>query len=1027
MKKIAVFLLAVLSASVLYAGTGFCIEDGHCFDCYDSLQSLPQNHVAALSKNPDGYMFVAGRNFLARFDGGEFVFPDGGRLADMPTSRINDFVIGENGTGYVATDLGLWTTDTGDFENRSFKHVGNVGNFNVKSLSYNEKKNAVFGAVNGKGVFSVSAGGVVEWFNPASSRLGTKNVNKVFVDSIGTVWLGTENGIYFMKDGSERFVQIDYLDDSITAFAEGTDNIIYAGGKNCFYTIENGEVSIGCEKNKEKVPPYAEITVLETDDSGRLWIGTKNGGLFPDENHSLDLGGAITASARDKEGNVWFGTSAGGFCIAKRSAFAGMVFDDKTVSGVLSDSAGNILVNTKNGIFRQSEDGNWKTSCNETGCRPLFDRIFIDRLDNLWASDESGLYILQQDGTYKPVKELYQSKYDLFPASSDIFFSDSEGNVWVNDLSLPGALFVFRNDRSAERFMLPDADAETVDIIMHDGYIFAVTKRGGVFKFEENGTFRLLPMWEKEIFVKRAFVDSKQRIWIVTLADEIFVDIEKDAIAFPLAGIKGKASVRSVREDRNGNFWIMTNIGVAFVKGGDADCFISGSCTDVPVTLYGKKDGMASWECAEGRTSDAALSHEGILFVPMTGGVALFDTNFKENRDFVPEIRIDAVSYEDNGKKHYFNAAAGTILPRTAGNLRISYSAPLFKDAGNLLFDYSFDKELVRGTTERTVVFSDLQSGQHEFSVRAYTSGNPSKFSEKKFSFQVTPEFYEEKTFVISVPFAVVFFLAAIIFLNRRLKAIRDAETKRLIDEKTAELRMKNNTLKEAVMKDPLTGLMNRRYMFEVEERKIRRFIESRERKMHLLDNRNVIEKNDVVYGIIMMDIDHFKRVNDIYGHDAGDVVLKGIADIMQDSVRADDILIRWGGEEFLIVLKNIPVKTMIDVAKKIRKAIEMHPFDTQNGASVWVTASMGVVFLPFFNSDPKLLTFENVVTIADLALYNSKENGRDMATLVVPGTNLPKTADDINGMLSSGEFAAVNGFYTFEKIEPDNFSEFEI
>jgi diguanylate cyclase (GGDEF)-like protein len=241
---------------------------------------------------------------------------------------------------------------------------------------------------------------------------------------------------------------------------------------------------------------------------------------------------------------------------------------------------------------------------------------------------------------------------------------------------------------------------------------------------------------------------------------------------------------------------------------------------------------------------------------------------------------------------------------------------------------------------------------------------------------------------------------------------------------------MKNNTLKEAVMKDPLTGLMNRRYMFEVEERKIRRFIESRERKIHLIDNRNLLEiekNNDSVYGVIMMDIDHFKRVNDLYGHDAGDVVLKGIAEIMQDSVRADDILIRWGGEEFLIVLKNIPMRKLFEVAKKIRKAIEMHPFDTQNGSTVWVTASMGVVFLPFFSLEPKLLTFENVITIADMALYYSKENGRDMATFVAPGKNIPETADDINGMLGSSEFAEVNGFYTFEKIEPDNFSEFEI
>ena len=175
------------------------------------------------------------------------------------------------------------------------------------------------------------------------------------------------------------------------------------------------------------------------------------------------------------------------------------------------------------------------------------------------------------------------------------------------------------------------------------------------------------------------------------------------------------------------------------------------------------------------------------------------------------------------------------------------------------------------------------------------------------------------------------------------------------------------------------------------------------------------------------MDIDHFKRVNDLYGHDAGDMVLKGVAEVMQESVRADDILIRWGGEEFLIVLKNIPLNKMIEVVKKVRKAIEKHTFTTQGGTTLWVTVSMGVVFLPFFSSDPKLIAFENIITLADMALYHSKDNGRDMATFVVPGEKVPETPEDVSSMLTSSEFAMVNGFYTFEKIEPDNFSEFEL
>ncbi len=1011
MKKFLSFLFVLALFASASAETMPCVG-GYCFDCYDSSKNLPQNQVVAFSSNSQGYMFIAGRNFLARFDGNEFVIPGGGRLSGIPTSTINDFVINENGTGYVATDLGLWMTDFSGFEDLSFRNVDKIGNISVKSLTYDRKKALVFGAASGKGVFAVSSKGFTEWFNPENSRLGSNNVEKVFADSLGTVWLGTEDGVYFLKEGRENFVKVDYLDDAVSAFAEGHGNMIYAGGRNGYYTIENGEVSATSSG-------FSDITALLSDDSERLWIGTKNSGLFLDENHFLQAGGAITAFTRDNEGEVWFGTSAGGFCIAKKSAFKEMMFGDESVTGVVADTSGNIFLNTKKGILRLGE--------NEVIGDSVFDRIFIDKTDNLWASSKSsGLFIMQPDKSFKPVKEIYTSEDDLFPVSSDVFFSDADGNVWVNDISMQGALFLFRNDRTAERYMLPDPDAEIVDIISHNGRIFIITKRNGVFVLEENSTITLVDFWQKEIFVKRVFVDSKQRVWIITLSDEIFIDIEGDAVAFPVAGIRGKSAIHSISEDKNGNLWLMTNVGVVAIKGEDAACFVSGRCAGVPLVVYGRKDGMSSIECAEGRAADAAVSADGFLFAPMMKGVAVFDTNSGESGGFVPEITIDRIF--DDGGNNYFQDESGIIrLPASVKNLKISYSAPLFSGAGALLFDYSFDKEHVRGTTERTLSFSGVPSGLHEFSISAYRSGDPLKFSEKRLVFKIKPKFYEEKWFVVSAPLLAVVLIIVVIFLNRRRKAVRKAEIKRLIDEKTAELQIKNNALKEAVMKDPLTGLMNRRYMFDVEERKIRRFIESRDRKIHLMDNRNMFEKNDIVYGVIMMDIDHFKRVNDLYGHDAGDMVLKGVAEVMQESVRADDILIRWGGEEFLIVLKNIPLNKMLEVVKKIRKAIEKRPFTTQGGTTIWITVSMGVVFLPFFASEPKLLVFENIITLADMALYHSKDSGRDMATFVVPGEKVPETPEDISGMLTSSEFAAVNGFYTFEKIEPDNFSEFEI
>ena len=112
MKKIVLFLFVLVLSVSAYAKAMSCVG-GYCFDCYDSSQGLPQNQIVAFSKDARGYMFIAGRNTISRFDGNEFVLPKGGRLEDVPTNTINDFVSDDAGTGYVATDLGLWAAWSG--------------------------------------------------------------------------------------------------------------------------------------------------------------------------------------------------------------------------------------------------------------------------------------------------------------------------------------------------------------------------------------------------------------------------------------------------------------------------------------------------------------------------------------------------------------------------------------------------------------------------------------------------------------------------------------------------------------------------------------------------------------------------------------------------------------------------------------------------------------------------------------------------------------------------------------------------
>lgn len=161
--------------------------------------------------------------------------------------------------------------------------------------------------------------------------------------------------------------------------------------------------------------------------------------------------------------------------------------------------------------------------------------------------------------------------------------------------------------------------------------------------------------------------------------------------------------------------------------------------------------------------------------------------------------------------------------------------------------------------------------------------------------------------------------------------------------------------LKEQTHKDPLTNLYNRR------------FLES------ILDNLTAqILRRGTTLGILMCDLDYFKSINDKYGHEAGDIVLKETAQILANNVRKSDLVVRFGGEEFLILLLDIREGEGERVAEKLRRAIELHEFKTPKGI-VRRTISIGVSEFPGDSS-----SIWEAIKFADIALYKAKEGGRN-------------------------------------------------
>ena len=181
---------------------------------------------------------------------------------------------------------------------------------------------------------------------------------------------------------------------------------------------------------------------------------------------------------------------------------------------------------------------------------------------------------------------------------------------------------------------------------------------------------------------------------------------------------------------------------------------------------------------------------------------------------------------------------------------------------------------------------------------------------------------------------------------------------------------------------DSLTQLRNRRYLHEFMSSEVEHILRDwagsgPKRKLWLM----------------MVDLDHFKTINDRFGHDAGDGVLKQFAAILRDTVRRQDVVARWGGEEFVVVARDIDGTAGSALAERIRERVAAHEFAVDGHEPVRLTCSIGYSIYPFVAVSPRALAWNDVLALADAGLYRAKQQGRNRVAGILSG----ETADKSN------------------------------
>lgn len=196
------------------------------------------------------------------------------------------------------------------------------------------------------------------------------------------------------------------------------------------------------------------------------------------------------------------------------------------------------------------------------------------------------------------------------------------------------------------------------------------------------------------------------------------------------------------------------------------------------------------------------------------------------------------------------------------------------------------------------------------------------------------------------------------------------------------ELKLANDVLEEASLTDPLTGIRNRRYFSAMIEADVSQSLRS-------YTDQHDPRTRDLVFYLI--DADSFKEINDNYGHDVGDRILVEMARRISSAIRHSDVLLRWGGEEFLIVSRYTDRREAEILASRVLVAVGGAPFTLRNSEeTLYRTCSIGWAAFPWLPADPVSVRYEEVLSLADSGLRRAKQAGKNRAVGILPGDKSP-------------------------------------
>ncbi len=959
------------AGSLLWSTNAFALDPQARFhdyvrDNWNIENGVPQISVLSITQDRTGYLWIGTQNAIARFDGARFVVFDrsnSGVDTTMATVAFTD----RNGDPWFGTPHGALHYAKGKFT------LLRAGQEDAAVQDIEE-------GADGNLLFATTLG-VMRY---RDGRLETTLLDGEPCYSLlrkdDTLWIGTVGTLVRIDArGISRYDLPAALSHARIAHLVANADGLWLGTSAGLYRWDNGNIAdAGIEPGLDHV----SIESLFRDGDGNLWIGTPPA-LFrirPDNNaERIDAADFVRDSwvlaiYEDRERNLWIGSQTESLFRlwngwARRiSEQDGLV--DPFVWSVVRDPQGRIVLGTNSNVVTIGAHGAEQLVSGKQLPNPSAYELFYDHQQRLWIGTRGGIAIYTNGKVERP-----PALTALDPWQIDAIVQAGDDDYWIGTT---GGLYRYRGGVLERIGPAPGgagARVRSIYVLAADDLLIGT--EAGVRRVR-NGQMET-PVWAQPLegrFVSDIAPISPGLLGITTL-DAGFGLLAGDHLLM-LTTAQGLPS---------NNAWTFRIIdghiyaaGIEGVWRLPVDALPDPSQMKPPaqgaafkvapemvLSASGREPGSQRVRCCNGGALARSAVDGDSLWLPTISGALRLDTRAIVNSQLPPNVVVEGMHYAGR----WYPADALPTLEGRGRDVEIDYTGLSFRDPQSVRFHYrleGYDQDWIDAGTRRAAFYTNLPPGDYRFRVQASLPDGTVSSHDSSLGFVLPPRWYERPLVRLVLACGGVGLVAFLVLLRLRRYRTQQHRLELLVAERTHALSHANERLRDANLTlaqesrtDPLTGLHNRRYLLE--------------HIQQMLDDEN---GDGSALAFLLLDLDMFKRVNDDFGHAAGDSVLVQLSHLLQSIARTDDRLLRWGGEEFLILLRHVQPAQALETAERIRLRLATHSFRLGDGRELRLTGSIGFAMYPPTPELRASVDWTLSMELADAALYRVKQWGRN-------------------------------------------------